>query len=333
MSLIKRVGLFNYYEKLFNENKDIEKKNLFNKKSVLGQGGQGKVYQYCTKDICEEKKIAIKKFYLEKKESKYINTIFNKKALTFGIYIEISANQLLNQLILQSISPNFVLNYGYDFQERTGICNDIYPYSGFNYNEFINNSETYTDWVKKEHPTDLWYNSYFQIITALFCMKKYFNMSHMDLHSDNILVKRIKTGGHWTYIINKKEYKVPNLGYIFYIIDLGHALIPNVFNSWFISEKYKYKIIGNEFDINNLFKSTQKKSTLPDDVKYDIKYIISKLKHNHSFYDILSKIWDQKYVYDNTGKIKQMKTINIDTYNTDTILNTDNILTEIVNFI
>lgn len=338
--LSKRVSIFNYYKKLFNleENKEFEKKKFFSKNKLLGEGDQGKVYKYEYKHTINnqtnDKNIAIKKLYLEKADSKYIYDIYNKKALKLGVYIEFAASQLLNQLVLQSICPNFVLNYGYDFVQRNGICSDIYPYTAYHYNEYINSSTMYTDWVQIEHSIDLWYNAFFQIIISIYCMQKYFNMTHLDLHSDNIFVKQVKAGGYWIYIINNKEYKIQNLGYIFYIGDLGHAWIPNILKSWFISEKYKNKLIYKNFDLERLFKSTLKISTSPKDFKTKIKYMIKTLKSDKiSFIDIITEIWDEKYVYDNYGNPKELNSDIIDIFNLDKKLIVDNIPYELRNIL
>jgi len=322
-SISNRIKLYNSYKDIF-YNKTY-KRDLFQKISVLGQGGQGKVYKYCSKNNCKDN-LAIKKIYIDKKQSKYIDDIFNIKAFKFGIFIELSSYYFINELVFQKISPNFILNYGHEFIDRTGICNDIYPYSGYFYNEYVSNSQLYTEWVKQEHTLHLWYNGFFQITTAIYALQKHFNMTHLDLHSDNILVKQVKPGGYWTYIINNLVYKVPNLGYIFYINDFGHAFIPNVFQSWFATQRYNRKAIHKGFDIYQLFKSTLKISTSPAKFKSDIRYIIKQLKNNNDFNEVIEHIWSDRYVYDtSSGKIKTLNTKNIETYNLDAKISTKNI--------
>lgn len=301
---MERLKLYKYYKNILNKNS--LKKKLFNKKELLGEGGQGKVYRYTSR---ENECLAVKKSYLDKKQSKYIDDIFNIKSFKYGVFIELSSYYFINQLVLQSISPNFILNYDYEFIQRTGICNDIYPYTSHFYNEYIPNSQTYTEWVAEDHPLQTWYNAYFQITTAIYVLQKYFNMTHLDLHSDNILVQKVKRGGYWNYIINGNTYKVPNMGYVFYINDFGHAFIPKIFTSWFTK---RFKNIHKGFDIYQLFKSTLKISKSPKEFKMDIKYIIKQLKNNVEFHSIIENIWGEKYIKNNVKKSLQTLIYNLD---------------------
>lgn len=323
-----RIKLYKYYKKLLDNAED--KKALFNKEKVLGEGYQGKVYQYCKKTHCNNNGIAVKKMYLDWKEGKYVEDIYNPKALKYGAFIELASNHLINELVLQEISPNFILHYTHDFEERWSICAETYPYKSYFYNEFINDSETYTEWVTREHSIHLWYNAFFQITAAIYALQKYFNMTHLDLHSDNILVKKIKKGGYWTYIIDGKEYKVPNLGYQFYVSDFGHAWIPNEFKSWVISQKYKKKHIHKAFDIYQLFKSTLSFDTAPKKFKKDVNYLIRKLRKNDEFSDIIEELWEERYVYDSSsGLPKKMTSKNLGKYDMDKKLKIKNIPNEL----
>lgn len=307
-TISERLIPYTYYKKLLKTNK---KKELLDKTGVLGEGEQGKVYLYRPKNKDDMMSIAIKKIYLDQTQSKYIDDIFNKKAFKFGVFIELSCYYLINELVLQKISPNFILNYDFSFTKRNGICSDIYPYTGYFYNEYIEKSQTYSEWVKKEHNLNEWYNAYFQITSAIYVLQSYFDMTHLDLHADNILVRKVKAGGYWSYIINGNTYKVQNLGYIFYINDFGHAFIPNVFTSWFATKKYKNSI-HKGFDIYQLFKSTLKFTTSPKEFKSNIKYIIKKLKSNSDFNLIIEEIWGSRYINNNKKTTKNLETYNLD---------------------
>ena len=73
---------------------------------------------------------------------------------------------------------------------------------------------------------DLVTNCIFQITSALYTFKKYLNMTHNDLHWGNVLVHEIKPGGFWKYTIDKIDYYVPNLGFLFVLWDFGMVDIP-----------------------------------------------------------------------------------------------------------
>ena len=262
----------------------------FKKQTVLGSGGQGKVYKACDNKMC----LAITKGYLSNKEAKYIDTPYKPAALKYGIFIELAASKLINQLIFQNVSPHFVTSYTNDYTERDGICNEKYPYTSLHYIEYIYDSVTWSEWVREEHLITYWYNAYFQIVSALYSLRKFFNMTHLDLHAENILVKRIAPGGYWHYKIEGTDYYVPNLGFRVYIIDFGHAWIPDVFQSWFIRQRYDSRRVNRSFDINELFKSSKGYSRSPKEFKKEIKKLIKKLTTDR-FSTIIKEFWSERY--------------------------------------
>lgn len=315
-SVKKRKVLYNYFKKML---KDKDPFTKVKKIDVLGEGGQGKVYRYCLQNL--KKCVAVKKMYLNNKEGKYLKDIYNKNAYKESVYIELLAMKLVNELIIQKVCPNYILNYDFLYKDRDGICSDIYPYTMYFFNEYIEGAELYTDWVKRHHSIEEWYNAYFQITVAIYALQRHFNMTHLDLHSDNIIVKRVTMGGYWEYKINNEKYYVPNYGYIFYINDFGHAWIPNQFKSWFIRQRYNKKRINKSFDIMNLFKSTFKFSVSPPKFKNTIKDIIKELKNDKLFTNIISKVWDYYKAHPNTNLIEK--------YDLDKDLNIKNIPIEL----
>lgn len=310
-TILKRKEKLDFF-KIFNF-------SLLKKTNVLGEGGQGKVYKMCVSEGRSSKCIAVKKFYLEKKDSKYLETPFNIKSFSYANFIELASSKLINQLILQKICPNYILNYDWSYKERSGICDDIYPYTVFHYNEIIEDSLLYTDWVKQKNTLNEFYNAYFQIIVGIYNLQKYFKMTHLDLHSDNIIVKKVKKGGCWKYIIGDDVYYLPNLGYVFLINDFGHAFIPKYFKSSFIKYDYKNTKITNVFDIQHLFKSTLDISTSSNTFKNIIKInIIKNIKKDiYSLPEAIYSTWYDKYKT-KTGKI-------IDTFDTNIKLNKEDI--------
>ena len=306
--LSDRIIVYKNYKKLL-KNVTHENQISFKKQSVIGEGYQGKVYKYCKVNThCENESIAIKKIYLNTKQSKFVDNYLDKKALKHGVFIELAASRLTNQILAQQISPNFVFNYISSFSERTGICSDRYPYASYYYNEFVKDSYTYDNWAYRVHSKKEWYNVYFQIIVNIYILQKYFNMKHLDLHAGNILVKKIKAGGYWNYIIDGKSYRLPNLGYQIFIIDFGQAWIPDLFNSGYVKNPHK------AYDLQKLFRSTLSFTTSSKEFKIEIRNIIKRLKNEESFKVIIDNIWSGMYVMTKNNSYL------IETYNTDKIL-------------
>jgi hypothetical protein len=291
------------------------------KNKLLGKGYQGTVYSYCDKRTC----VAVKKMYLENRQARFLKNPFSNPALKYENFIELAAMRMTNELVLQKISPHFILHYKSTFKKREeGACTDKYIYSSKYYNEMISGSQTFSDWVKSKHDIEVWYNAYFQITTAIYCLQTYFNLTHLDLHSDNILVKHVKPGGVWKYKIGGKNYYVPNYGFIFFINDFGHAWIPDSLQSWIIRKKYaktKSKKITRNFDILRLFRSTLDFSTSPATFKKIIQNVIEDLGTDKNFIHIIENIWEM-YLFKSKRKT-------IESYNLDKSLNTKSLPKEL----
>ena len=292
------------------------------KGKILGRGGQGKVFQSCNNKKC----LAVKKIYIDWKLAEFLKDQYNPSALKDGIYIELLTSHLINQIVLQGVSPHFALNYAWDYKERerASVCSDTYPYTMYNYNEIIDKSETYTKWVQADHSLKEWYNAYFQITSSIYVLQHYFNMTHFDLHSDNILVQKCKKGGYNIYKIDGVSYKVPNLGYRFFIIDLGQAFIPNKFKSWYVKQEYSNRRITKSFDINFLFESTLQLSTSPKEFKTKIRNLIKDIDTKDHFASIIYDFW-----YENNYDTIKNNSKLIETFDLDQKLKTKDIPQEI----
>lgn len=269
---------------------------VLQKQSELGRGGQGKVYSYCNKKN-KKQCIAVKKIYIESQQSKYLNNPFNKRALLHSTFIELASMKLINEIILSNVCPNFILHYAWRTKSRSGICDDLYPNVVYFFNEYINNSQTFTEWVKNVISQEELYNAYFQILYAIYTLQLRLNMTHLDLHSDNIIVQKIPKGGFWEYTINENTYYVPNLGYIFYINDFGHAWIPKILKSWFIRQRYNPKKIKSHFDLMTVYRSHNKITKIPKPFQKIIQSIIKSLRNSSkdNFPKIIKDIWLDKY--------------------------------------
>jgi len=214
----------------------------------------------------------------------YSEKYYNENSL-----IELIAQTLTNQLIFQKICPNFSLNYYWEYNSTNKTISS--------YNEFAN-SESFHSWAKKKHNDDLWFNALFQIMYALICIKRYYNMSHTDFHTDNILVHKVKPGGFWTYTLNDTKYYLPNLGFVFLLHDFGFAWIPNkLVVDWHYKDTLKYIThIGKEFyDLSSFINSIKTYYKLPKQFKTfinknflpeELDYVLSKQYYKDFWYYI-----------------------------------------------
>lgn len=171
-----------------------------------------------------------------------IKNPFSRRALGNEVMIEFAAGLLLNQLVLQNVSPHFMILYDVEITKKDLVL----------YFEYINGG-TIEQWAKTKRPASQWFNAMFQIMAALYVMMQYFNMSHTDLHANNVMFNKVKPGGYWKYIIDGNEYIVPNLGYVFYIIDYGRVWIPGKMQiGWYHRQFDKAAIARATRDVYNV---------------------------------------------------------------------------------
>lgn len=223
----RRHNLINFMKNLKYQAENISDFHLlksFRRPKKIGAGAEGDVYiTKFTKKVYFTDNVVLKAIDLQKKTLDKIDDtknlykqIIENFALTSPVFIELIGQTLTNQLILQNICPHYSMNYYWDFTEEYLVTTNEYA-----------NGKDFHSWAQKVHSPKLWFNALFQIMTGIIAMQKYFNMTHTDLHTQNILVYKVKRGGYWTYTINGFKYYLPNLGYVFLIHDLGFAWIPD----------------------------------------------------------------------------------------------------------
>ncbi len=128
--------------------------------------------------------------------------------------IEYRVGRLLSRVLERKFCPNLVFLYEMDI----GLGRLSTILESFDHNLF--------HLIRKRKSvhltTPLWYSMWFQICAGLISMHRN-QTTHSDLHPENILYKKIKAGGYWTYVIGKHHFHVPNLGYVFAVADYGRA--------------------------------------------------------------------------------------------------------------
>jgi hypothetical protein len=229
-------------------------RHSFKLDKVLGKGLQGKVIKCFPKlESIKDEALVIKRSNMDEEDYVYINKPFSRKALKEPSYIEIASLYLVNELIIQKICPNFIMNF---HSEILNTCKEpkfsSKKYCTIQYNELLNYG-TFEEWAKKHHNVNLWRNAIFQILAALYAMKKHYNLIHNDFHGRNVLVHKVTPGGYWIYKMNNINYYVPNLGFVFLISDFGFSWIPG-------------KMYPESYIINTLGKNVPKHQRLTRDL-------------------------------------------------------------------
>lgn len=244
---------------------------------LIGQGVQGKVY----KNIIKDDKVVLKVTTLDATQKKLKDSPFNTKALMQPPFIELTANLLVRELVLQRVCQNFTMMYDYNISEcGKKSCTNQYM-------EYINYS-TFEDWCNRGHNNTLWRNALFQILAGLYALRRHFNMTHNDFHDENVLVYKVESGGYWVYNINGVRYYVQNLGYIFCIADFGFSWIPGkMYPKDYVSEPGVCQN-GKRRVATDIYK-----------LRSNLKPILKKMKDINNFKSVFLKEFDKLTGVDN----------------------------------
>ena len=150
-----------------------------------------------------------------------------------------------------------------------------------------------SDYINKycKQMTELdWKVIFFQIISVLAQIQlKYPSFRHNDLKANNILVHESEGKGKiQSYPVNKKKYKVPNIGVRIKLWDFDFACIPGIVNNIKVSTTSKWSkginvtpIENKYYDIHFFFntlirfhKGFMKQNYIPESVKEFINRIV-----------------------------------------------------------
>src|SRR5690606_1305284 len=141
--------------------------------------------------------------------------------LKTALWSELFFMKVCKVLVENKVTPNLPLYVNYFVCDDCHYENDAltqqFPSGGscvILINELANAGDI-KKWSETPRSNDEWINAYFQIFSALYCMQKYFDITHHDLHWGNVLVHDIEPGGYWRYTIDGVDYDVPNWGWMF----------------------------------------------------------------------------------------------------------------------
>lgn len=203
--------------------------NKYKVKDRIGTDSiSGEVNKGCYPLTCKYP-IAIKKIPMTY-EIKYIDKPEDPKVLDkYEVFSELFFLKLSSLLVNNDITPNLPLLYDkYSCEDDCKFTNPELKGKKkclLVVNELADGDLKYI-LTKLQPNLETLKIIYFQIYVALYCMRKYFNLYHNDLHYGNVLYRKIKPGGYIKYIIDGQSIIVPNIGYIMILWDFGRSFIP-----------------------------------------------------------------------------------------------------------
>lgn len=209
--------------------------------SINGEIWQSCTFWNCSKTGCSctnKHTIALKKIPLTPEAVEHLADYYydDVEAMKFDVFAEIMCMHLCKILVENDVCPNLPVFFKYYFCEDCKFSNPslvkYFKYAKMDQvvcalllTEYASLGDL-KNWLKEKRSVEEWFNMFFQVFVGLYAMQKYFDLTHNDLHWGNILVHKIQPGGYFKYIIDGRDYYLPNIGYLFVLWDFGYAHIP-----------------------------------------------------------------------------------------------------------
>lgn len=234
-------------------------------------------------------------------------------------------NRIVNHIIADNLSPNFIGSFGYGecsiqsvlkyfrstkfidvLQETYEFPNSVIKKSkiGITLNPAVPNARVFNK-IYLEVPVKEQINMLFQIIYSLAVMSK-FRLIHNDLHSQNILVDGNKKLEHYIFVVDRRIYSVETK-YVPLLFDWDRAysdylginkyLDIDTCLDWNTCNNFK-----NNFDLGVLL------CTLESDIPPELEQL-KKMYHSKEIYDSYSKN-TRKVISVSNDEMKRIKQLN-----------------------
>lgn len=203
-------------------------KNRIGKDSAYAEAFQG-----CFPLNCKYK-IAIKKIPVSRIDKKYIKTPESYEALnTSLVFSELFFLKITNLLVFKNICPHLPLVYDTyfcenkcTFENKQAIAHDPTIKDCILVVNELAVGDLHMLLTKIQPSIEHLKICFFQIYMGIYCIQKYFNLRHDDLHWGNVLFHKTNKKGYIRYIVKGHEIVIPNIGYLMVLWDFGLSYIP-----------------------------------------------------------------------------------------------------------
>jgi hypothetical protein len=211
--------------------KSSEFKNYFKDIIEIGKGTFGQIYLA----TLNSEKIIVKEANLSRSEEIVLrkNVFLKDKSLEEliekrkkNIFPREHKNlNYVNELLLSKKCPNFLYTY------KMALCDGCKVLGLFSkkpsvracYVTFMEPADFDLTSVERINVNQQ-FSIFYQLLCSVYSIHHYYAMYHTDIKSHNILVKRIKPGGCFKYVIGNKTCYVENAGLLIFLADFGVAL-------------------------------------------------------------------------------------------------------------
>jgi hypothetical protein len=211
-------------------------KNYFKDVIEIGKGTFGQIYL----TTLNTEKIIVKEANLSRLEENILRKNVFLKDKSLEELIEKKKKNIfprehknlsyVNELLLSKKCPNFLYTY------KMSLCDGCKVVGLFTkkpsvracYVTFMEPADFDLASINKRININQQFSIFYQLLCSVYSIHHYYAMYHTDIKSRNILVKRIKPGGCFKYVIGDKTYYIENTGLLVFLADFGvaHSLSP-----------------------------------------------------------------------------------------------------------
>lgn len=210
---------------------------------------------------------------------------------------EVMMIRLLSYFVLKKQTPHIVLPIGTFYTSIQPFINlieeKVVDKKNKKYMEFIKRNEKkeyyenvsilISEWANRGDLLDFlrknykeftllhWKVIFFQIISVLAVIQSKFpSFRHNDLKANNVLVHKVKQKGTlFSYVVCKKRYLIPNIGYQIKLWDFDFACIPGIVENAKVSAEWTDEINvkpekNKYYDLHYFFNTLIKKGFFPE---------------------------------------------------------------------
>lgn len=215
-------------------------KYLINLKSIdtqlinidaIGSGSFGQVFRAIHQKFLLP--LALKKTLLTVKErNNYKKKNIHPQEYTFLLMIK--------DLLTSKKTQNFLFVYGIFYDENCTVALNTKTKTSFCSITLMELADCSLSAVFIKE--NLQYNIFFQILSALYSLEKYYSILHNDIKAENILLKNTPSGGCWEYVADGRSYFVENLGFVALVTDFGvsRSFDPKYTTDGYLGERNAY---------------------------------------------------------------------------------------------
>jgi serine/threonine protein kinase len=113
---------------------------------------------------------------------------------------------------LRYIVPNFMYTFGVFTNDKNELCLACEYIEGITLQEAIKTNVI---------TTDIFMNIFIQVLLCLEVAQREYRFCHYDLHSNNIILRKLKNPYKYTVVLDNKQYDIVAKDYIATLIDFG----------------------------------------------------------------------------------------------------------------